>query len=80
MTINIDEIFTAWLKTASHTDEEKEIAEERLSICNHCPNKVKGLGSLYICGLCSCPISYNDTPIGKCYSKKGECPKKLWLK
>jgi hypothetical protein len=78
MTINIDEIFTAWLKTASHTDEEKEIAEERLSICNQCPNKVKGLGSLYICGDCKCPIAFGDKPIGKCYSEHNNCPLSYW--
>ena len=80
MTLNIDDIFKAWLKTAIHSDEEKELAMARLEVCNSCPNKKKGLGSMNICGICSCPISINDTPVGKTYTKVNDCPEKRWEK
>jgi hypothetical protein len=76
--MNVDKIFKAWLKTASHTKEEKELALERLSICNQCPSKVKGLGSLYICSECNCPIAFKDIPIGKTYTDKSQCPLHKW--
>jgi len=33
-----------------------------------------------ICGICSCPISINDTPVGKTYTKENDCPEKRWEK
>lgn len=75
--MNVNDIFKSWVKTMNPTDEQKQIALQRLSICNQCPSKQKSIGDVYVCGECSCPISFNDTPIGKLYSDE-ECPLSKW--
>lgn len=76
--MKLDEIFKAWLKTASPTEIQKEIAKERLNVCNGCPSKQKGVGKLFVCGECNCPISYGDKPVGKTYTEQNECPLHKW--
>lgn len=76
--MSLGNIANAWLKTMNHNDEEKEIAEERLSICNQCPFKKEMVGGLCVCGECMCPISFDGAPIGKCYTKENQCPMKYW--
>lgn len=76
--MNIEEIYKAWLKTAVHTPEQKELARERLNTCNGCPSKKKSIGKVFVCGECHCPISYNDKPIGKTYTEQPDCPLNKW--
>ncbi len=52
------------------SDEEKELADKRLGICNECPFKKELLG-VALCGECGCPLSK------KAYSQYG-CPLQKW--
>lgn len=76
--MNLVEIVAAWAKTASHNEFEKEIAIERLLICNQCPNKKDGIVGLKVCGECNCPIEYSGMPVGKVYTKEPTCPLNKW--
>lgn len=76
--MNIKNIINSWVKTAYHNDDELLEATKRISICKKCPLYVDGIGDIKICNDCGCPLSYNDTPIGKAFSKEEGCPKDLW--
>lgn len=75
--MNVRDIIESWIRTSNPTDEELERAFMRKKICDECPNKSKGLAGVYICSLCSCPLIYNDIPIGKLYSND-TCPLNKW--
>jgi len=76
--MNVEDIFKSWIKTINPTEEQLQLAKERLDICNTCPSKQKGMGKMNICNLCNCPISYDEKPIGKTYSEKNDCPLHKW--
>jgi hypothetical protein len=71
--MNIIEIFTAWTKLLNPSVTEKELAEERLAICNTCNYKlyVSEL-RMFVCDGCNCPIH------AKVYSNKNNCPLNKW--
>jgi hypothetical protein len=76
-TIDIREITSAWWDSYFASDNQKELAKERLSICEGCPSlqeKFKQIRKLTIsvCGECGCPVSkkifsnkFNACPLGK---------------
>lgn len=68
------EIAIAWKRAARPTDEQQQLAEERLEICNSCEYKeFKSLIRTYICGACGCPIQK------KIYTPQEQgCPKRKW--
>ena len=75
--IDIKEITSAWWDSYFADDNQKELAKERLNICEECPSleqKFKQIKKLTIsfCGECGCPISkkifsnkFNPCPLGK---------------
>lgn len=48
-------IARSWIIAANPSQQDKEIAEERLKICNSC-EFLKGDGLIPHCGVCHCPI------------------------
>jgi hypothetical protein len=65
-------IAKAWITSYNPTEKELNIANERYSICNICPSKVKTILSYDKCNECGCPISkkifsdqFNDCPLEK---------------
>lgn len=73
---DIFEIAVAWKRSAAPTEEQQQVAEQRLSICDACPQKTwKPLVRSYVCGACGCPISK------KIYSPRPgpeACPEARW--
>lgn len=65
-------IIRAWGTSYFATDKQKQMAEERMEVCNSC-EFIKEIAIGHICGKCLCPISK------KVYSLKfNDCPKKKW--
>ena len=81
--LNPIDITKAWIKAYNPTPEEQQLAEQRASICNECPMRVKddSLINLFIskdnplanykCYECQCPLAK------KIYSQFG-CPLDKW--
>lgn len=74
--INYKEIFDAWIVAMKPTDDEKELADKRLSICTTCEHRkeiLKGVKWSAYCDACGCPLSK------KVFSKIfSACPKGKW--
>lgn len=77
--LDIKEISEAWWNSYFATQEKKEIAKNRLEICQDCPSMTTVLQkmgkklSVSLCGECGCPISK------KIFSPKyNACPLKKW--
>lgn len=52
------EIAEAWIAAANPTEEQKELAEKRITVCNSCEyNRYNGTIDLHYCGACGCPLS-----------------------
>ena len=72
-TNKVTEIFNAWKVAKNPTDNQQEIAEERLETCNSC--EFKREQPLLHCGACGCPLQK------KAYSQVARsCPKGKWLR
>jgi len=76
--LKLVEIARSWINAANPTQQQREIAEYRISICNTCPNKkyYKPFDT-YVCGLCNCPLE------GKIFTPlpgDQSCPDKRWKK
>lgn len=67
---NFVEILRAWIIASRPTDEQKEIANYRLSICDDCEYNLKGE-----CGWCGCPI---DKKIYSPLEGNDACPIQKW--
>ncbi len=67
-------IAKSWIIARNPNEEQKRIAESRISICNGCDFSGKVLG-VEVCTRCECPLSK------KIFSPKGpgECPESLWV-
>jgi hypothetical protein len=75
--IDLLEIAQSWYRVGQHTPEQKEIADERLAVCNGCEFKVDDFTRMFHkCGACGCPIK------AKVYSPRGAvaCPKNKWAR
>ena len=76
MGFNLKTISQSWFDSYFGTDSQKELAKERLSICESCPSKkelFKNQSWSVVCGECGCPINK------KIFSKKiKECPLNKW--
>jgi uncharacterized paraquat-inducible protein A len=56
--LKLVEIAKAWITAANPTDEQKEIAEKRISICNECEfSRYNKALDFHYCGECGCPLS-----------------------
>jgi len=72
---NMLEIAVAWKRAANPTEEQQQIAENRLSICDSCEHKkFVDLVKTYVCDSCGCFLSK------KVYTAKGPqgCPEGKW--
>lgn len=76
--LDIKEISEAWWNSYFATESKKNVAKDRLKICQECPSMTTVLQkmgkklSVTICSECGCPISkkifspkYNACPLGK---------------
>lgn len=76
--VNLIEIAQGWYGMIHASPELKTLAEERLVICNECPqrkivNSLAAAGvSLAYCGQCGCPLS------SKTLSRDSHCPLDKW--
>ena len=70
----IKEILLSYATAINPTEEQKEIAEQRLEICMQCEHWVQSAVRDY-CDICKCTTS------AKVFSPKGAsaCPKSKWL-
>lgn len=70
----IKEIVGAWAASFSPTEEQKELAEERLVVCHGCEHNKLNVIHIRACELCGCPIQK------KVFSPRGSdaCPAKKW--
>lgn len=67
----VKEIFSAWGIMFNPTDEQAELATERIQICNGCEHK--RTDPVIHCGLCGCMLK------SKIFSPvKGACPDNRW--
>lgn len=56
--MDIIEIFKTWVISFNPTQEQQDIANERIKICNGCEsNTYLTLFDTHICNKCKCPIS-----------------------
>lgn len=63
----------AWKNKIIHTDEQKEIADERMAVCQSCPNRSSdNLLNVEVCDLCLCPL------VAKIYTDESDCPLQKW--
>lgn len=70
----IKEIIGAWAASFNPTDEQKELAEERLATCHGCEHNKLNMVHIRACDLCGCPIQK------KVFSQVGKeaCPDNRW--
>jgi hypothetical protein len=75
---NREQILEGIKNSVFKKEDVEVIAEQRLGICNHCPNldtvgsKCELPGSQPCCGLCGCKLSY------KVRSLSSSCPENKW--
>lgn len=54
----LKEIFESWKIAYNPTNEQNELAADRLEICSKCEHKVHNETlDLTLCGLCGCPLN-----------------------
>lgn len=87
--MNLKNIYDGWKKhliVSAATDEEKELAKERVKICVDCPFAEENwlskiidgvlqkdqVGSGIGCSICKCPVNQ------KALVKEEQCPKNKW--
>ncbi len=76
--LKIVEIAKAWIAEANPTEEQKQLAQERLDTCNGCESlREQETFKYFYCGECHCPISkkvFSPLPGNEA------CPLKKWKK
>ena len=74
--LKLVEIAKAWIIAANPSEEEKEIAEKRIAICNECEfSRHNETLDFHYCGECGCPLKkkiFSPSP------GKIACPKAKW--
>ena len=77
MGFNLKTIAQSWFDSYFGTELQKELAKERLKICETCPSRkelLKDQEWSVVCGECGCPLNK------KIFSKKiKECPLNKWI-
>jgi hypothetical protein len=70
----IKEIIIAWATKMNPTEEQKQIAEQRLQICMTCEFWKSNAAGIEYCSKCGCATK------GKVFSPRGAdaCPEKKW--
>lgn len=73
-------IAKAWITAANPNEEEKQLAEERISVCNSCEHRKENttLIDFYYCELCGCPL--NKKIFSPINLEVNPCPEKKWNK
>jgi len=68
------EIVKAWYTSIDPTEEQKEIAEYRASVCEGCPfNAYLDIAKLHYCSKCGCPLKKKIfSPVST------TCPEQKW--
>ena len=74
MIAKIKEIVTAWAIAVNPTEEQKEVAEQRLQTCMGCESWAKSAVGIEYCSICGCLTK------AKVFSPKGiqACPLNKW--
>ena len=74
--LKLVEIAKSWIIAANPSEEEKEIAEKRIAICNECEfSRYNNALDFHYCGECGCPLKkkiFSPSP------GKLACPKAKW--
>ena len=74
MELDIKKISKAWFDSYFGSNQQKELSQKRLSICDGCPERTTAtIGFTFpICAQCGCPLqkkifssNFNDCPLGK---------------
>ena len=74
--INLLEIAQAWISSYNPTEEQQQIANDRINICNSCESKKHiAVINTWICGECGCPL--NKAIFAE---NKSKCKLKKWKK
>ncbi len=70
----IQEIITSWAIAINPTEEQKEVAEERLKICMGCEFWAESAVGIQYCKKCGCATK------AKVFTPRGleACPEKKW--
>lgn len=56
--LKLVEIAKAWIIAAKPSEEQKEIAEKRIAICNDCEfSRYNKALDFHYCGACGCPLN-----------------------
>lgn len=70
--MNVREIIKSWFNTFAGTEKQKQLALERLEICNGCEHMTPTVAQIFYCADCGCPIKtkifspvYNSCPLKK---------------
>ena len=76
ISLDLKEIVTAWSSKISPTEDQKRLAEKRMSVCNSCefPKElIEGQENSRYCTKCGCILT------AKVYSyKESACPEGKW--
>ena len=72
--IDLKEVSVAWFRSFNPTPEQKATADERLAICEACPEAKVNQLNIHYFGACGCPLNK------KIFSPKGPsaCPQQKW--
>ena len=74
--LKLVEIAKAWIIAANPSDEQTEIAEKRIAICNECEfSRYNKALDFHYCGDCGCPLSKK---VFSALPGKEACPKAKW--
>lgn len=68
------EIAKSWITAANPSEEQQQIADQRIAVCNDCNSKkYNDIADFYYCGECGCPLQKKIySPVGK------SCPLNKW--
>lgn len=71
--MDIQEIVRSYLTKITASENDKKLADLRLSVCDSCESKHKTLIGVYVCKICGCALG------GKAFTPlKDRCPLGKW--
>jgi len=83
MELDVKKISKAWFDSYFGSNQQKELSQKRLNICEGCPERTTTtIGFTFpICSQCGCPLqkkifssNFNDCPLGKWKDVDNEHP------